>query len=179
MQTKCLSLHGIKTHAQQMVPGSGGGGGSSATTDAASLLAMERVVMRPLRRPWLLAVFRPRAVLCSLPSSSSPSHFSLSLLMSLRRQRRGIKALLHTELNSNIYSDGRSEQKTELWMQILCEFLTCWYIRSFGVYHRASIAWAHTDLKTTSVLFCVFTEKSKIPFFFIINSTFFEFSVVT
>ena len=49
-------------------------GVSSAATDAASL-AMERVVMRPLRRPWLLAVFRPRGVLCSLPSSSSaPSH---------------------------------------------------------------------------------------------------------
>ena len=64
--------------------GSGAGGGaSSAATDAASL-AMERVVILPLRRPWLLAVFLPRGVFCSFPSSSSPpSHFSLSLPMSL------------------------------------------------------------------------------------------------
>lgn len=60
-----------------------GGGASSAATDAASL-AMERVVILPLRRPWLLAVFLPRGVFCSFPSSSSPpSHLSLSLPMSL------------------------------------------------------------------------------------------------
>lgn len=60
------------------------GGASSVATDAASL-AMDRVVILPLRRPWLLAVFRPRGVLCSFPSSSSPpSHLSLSLLMSLQ-----------------------------------------------------------------------------------------------
>lgn len=59
------------------------GGASSAATVAASL-AMERVVIRPLRRPWLLAVFLPRGVFCSFPSSSSPpSHLSLSLAMSL------------------------------------------------------------------------------------------------
>lgn len=59
------------------------GGASSAATDAASL-AMERVVILPLRRPWLLAVFLPRGVFCSFPSSSSPpSHLSLSLQMSL------------------------------------------------------------------------------------------------
>lgn len=60
------------------------GGASSAATDAASM-AMERVVILPLRRPWLLAVFLPRGVLCSFPSSSSPpSHLSLSLLISLK-----------------------------------------------------------------------------------------------
>lgn len=59
-------------------------GASSAATDAASL-AMERVVILRLRRPWLLAVFLPRGVFCSFPSSSSPpSHLSLSLLMSLQ-----------------------------------------------------------------------------------------------
>lgn len=63
------------------------GGASSAATDAASL-AMERVVILPLRRPWLLAVFLPRGVFCSFPSSSSPpSHLSLSLPMSLRFQK--------------------------------------------------------------------------------------------
>ena len=76
--------------------GSGGPGSAAAEEEeggegssAAASLAMERVVMRPLRRPWLLAVFLPRGVLCSLPSSSSPpSHLSLSLPMSLGRRRR-------------------------------------------------------------------------------------------
>ncbi len=156
MQTECLRLQGIQTHAKLKLPGSGGGGGgSSATTDAASLLAMERVVMRPLRRPWLLAVFRPREVFCSLPSSSSPSHFSLSLLMSLRRQRWEIKALLRPKLNSNIYSYGQSKQNTELQMQIR------WAHVSFSpaMMYSSSITGSLTDLKTTSVLFCAFTEK--------------------
>lgn len=73
--------------------GGGGAGGSSVAVLAASL-AMERVVIRPLRRPWLLAVLRPRGVLCSFPSSSSPSHFSLSLLMSLHPTHK--RALKHT-----------------------------------------------------------------------------------
>lgn len=157
MQTKCLSLHGIKTHAQQMVPGSGGGGGSSATTDAASLLAMERVVMRPLRRPWLLAVFRPRAVLCSLPSSSSPSHFSLSLLMSLQRQRQGIKTLLCTQLYSaTSIQMVRVSRTQELQTQTPWEFLICYGVL---VYQRIFVTEAHTDLKTTSLPFCVFTKE--------------------
>lgn len=70
--------------------GSGRGrGASSAPTEAASL-AMERVVILPLRRPWLLAVLRPRGVFCSFPSSSSPpSHLSLSLPRSLKGERQG------------------------------------------------------------------------------------------
>ncbi len=162
MQAKCLSLQGIKTHAQQRLPGSGGGGGgSSATTDAASLLAMERVVMRPLRRPWLLAVFRPRGVFCSLPSSSSPSHFSLSLLMSLRRQRWGIKALLHTELNPNIFSDGQSEQNrvTNADTVSICEFLTCYDVL---VFHNRS---SHRSQNHFCTVLCVH-RKVKNPVFF-------------
>lgn len=59
------------------------GGASSVETDAVSL-AMERVMTLRLRRPWLLAVFLPRGVFCSFPSSSSPpSHLSLSLPISL------------------------------------------------------------------------------------------------
>lgn len=80
---------------------SGAGVGPSSAATAASL-AMERVVILPLRRPWLLAVFLPRGAFCSFPSSSSPpSHFSLSLPMSLwfwNRKIRAVKANIRSNL---------------------------------------------------------------------------------
>ena len=63
---------------------SGDAAAAAAALAAAASLVMD-LVIRPFRRPWLLAVFRPRGVACSLSSVSSavPSVLSFSLVFSL------------------------------------------------------------------------------------------------
>lgn len=56
----------------------------AAALAAAASLVID-LVIRPFLRPWLLAVFRPLGVACSLSSVSSvaPSVLSFSLVVSL------------------------------------------------------------------------------------------------
>lgn len=69
-------------HAHCYLPSSALCCGAVASSLLASL-AMERV-MRPLRLPWLLAVFRPLEVTVSFSSLSSPD---VSSFLSLQNQR--------------------------------------------------------------------------------------------
>ena len=88
-QTKLWPIRSSPVHSLGSGGGGRGGGGSSVAAAAAALAAAASLVMdlviRPFRRPWLLAVFRPRGVACSLSSVSSavPSVLSFSLVFSL------------------------------------------------------------------------------------------------
>ena len=88
-QTKLWPIRSSPVHSPGSGGGGRGGGGSSVAAAAAALAAAASLVMdlviRPFRRPWLLAVFRPRGVACSLSSVSSavPSVLSFSLVFSL------------------------------------------------------------------------------------------------
>jgi hypothetical protein len=60
---------------------------AAAALAAAASLVID-LVTRPFRRPWLLAVFRPLGVTCSLSSGSSAvaSVLSFSLVVSLEKK---------------------------------------------------------------------------------------------
>lgn len=79
-----------KCYSQGSGGGGRGGGGSSVAAAAAAFACAASfvidLVILPLRRPWLLAVFRPRGAACSLSSVSSgaTSVLSFSLVFSLR-----------------------------------------------------------------------------------------------
>lgn len=78
-----------KCYSQGSGGGGRGGGGSSVAAAAAAFACAASfvidLVILPLRRPWLLAVFRPRGAACSLSSVSSgaASVLSFSLVFSL------------------------------------------------------------------------------------------------
>lgn len=78
-----------KCYSQGSGGGGRGGGGSSVAAAAAAFACAASfvidLVILPLRRPWLLAVFRPLGVACSLSSVSSgaTSVLSFSLVFSL------------------------------------------------------------------------------------------------
>ncbi len=169
MQTECLRLQGIQTHAKLKLPGSGGGGGgSSATTDAASLLAMERVVMRPLRRPWLLAVFSAAwsVLLLTLFLLSLTLLFIFTDVPAEAKVRNKGSPPPQTQFKHLFIRSERAEHRvTNADTVSTCEFLTSYDV--FVFHNRIS----HRSQNHFCTVLCVH-RKVKNLIFFIINSTF-------
>lgn len=77
-----------------------------AASSLLASLAMERV-MRPLRRPWLLAVLRPLEVTVSFSSLSSPDVSSFLSLQKQGEEKRKERCLVGLIFRSSNYFSAR------------------------------------------------------------------------